>query len=171
MPAAIGSDLVALLPRLRRYAITVCRDPHLADDFVQVACEKALTTEQGPGDGVPMDAWMFRILRNAWIDRVRAPATSEASLDLEEHDVSDAAYASRQMDAQLDMERVQWAIEQLPPERKEVIMLVCVEELSYKDASQVLGVPLGTVMSRLARARTQLAELTGWSQDAKIEDV
>lgn len=163
MPADIGALLVALLPRLRRYALSLCRRDEVADDLVQTACEKALATQHGPADGVPFDAWMFRILRNGWIDRLRSQQKEGVNVDIEDHDPADERQGSAQLEARLSLERVRQAIERLPVDRREVLMLVCVEELSYHDAAEVLGVPQGTVMSRLSRARLQLAEITGWS--------
>jgi RNA polymerase sigma-70 factor, ECF subfamily len=162
MPSDIGQLLVALLPRLRRYALSICYQSEVADDLVQTACEKALATNFGPAEGVPFDAWMFRILRNVWIDRTRRQQTEGVSLDIEDHDQADALQGTAQLEAKLDLDRVREAIEQLPADRREVLMLVCVEELSYRDAAEVLGLPLGTVMSRLSRARLQLAQMTGW---------
>jgi RNA polymerase sigma-70 factor, ECF subfamily len=163
MPSDIGSLLVAMLPRLRRYALSICYQHEVADDLVQTACEKALATQAGPAADVPFDAWMFRILRNVWIDRTRHLKTQGVSVDVDDYDTADDKYGPVQLDAKLTLDRVLEAIDKLPFERREVLMLVCVEELSYRDAAEVLGVPLGTVMSRLSRARLQLAQLMGGS--------
>ncbi len=162
MPSDIGQMLVALLPRLRRYALSICYQSEVADDLVQTACEKALATDSGPGEGVPFDAWMFRIVRNAWVDRARRTQTEGVRVDIDDHDQADELQGNAQLEAKLTLDRVHQAMEQLPADRREVLLLVCVEELSYSEAAHVLGVPVGTVMSRLSRARLQLAQMTGW---------
>jgi RNA polymerase sigma-70 factor (ECF subfamily) len=163
MPSDIGAQLVAMLPRLRRYALTLCRARELADDLVQSACERALATVAGPAPGAPFDAWMFCILRNLWIDRGRQKQSEGVVVDIEEHSELIGSSGDTDVQARIDLERVRQAIERLPDEQREVLMLVCVEELSYRDAAEALGVPIGTVMSRLARARLKLAEMTGLS--------
>ena len=92
MPAAIGQDLVALLPRLRRFALVLCRSPSLADDLVQGACERALANAGSFTPGTRFDAWAFRILRNHWIDHLRRSRTEGMSEDVtvQTHIVGDA---------------------------------------------------------------------------------
>ncbi|MFM2400302.1 MAG: hypothetical protein RL341_2459 [Pseudomonadota bacterium] len=165
MPAEIASDLVALLPRLLRYAKCVARDPDIAQDLVQSGCERALATAEGPGEGVAFEAWMFRILRNLWIDRLRKQQTEGLQVDVEEQDDLAVESGDGAVEAKLTLERVRTAIDVLPVEQREVMLLVCVEELSYKEAAQVLGIPVGTVMSRLARARTKVIEMTQGKTD------
>src|SRR5690242_9396617 len=82
MPAAIGQELVALLPRLRRFALVLCRSQPLADDLVQGACERALANADSWSPGTKFDAWMFRILRNYWIDHLRRMRTEGMAEDL-----------------------------------------------------------------------------------------
>ena len=163
MPGDIGAQLVAMLPRLRRYALTLCRSREVADDLVQSACERALATAAGPALGTPFDAWMFCILRNLWIDRGRQRRSEGLAVDIEEHNELVGSRGDTELQARIDLDRVRQAIERLPDEQREVLMLVCVEELSYRDAAEAIGVPIGTVMSRLARARLKLAEMTGLS--------
>lgn len=160
MPSEIGAALVELLPRLRRYALSLCRAAELADDLVQSACERALATASMPGDA-PFDAWMFRILRNQWFDRLRRQRTEGVQVNVNEQVNLQSAVGSDEAETRIMLERVREAIEQLPDEQREALMLVCVEELSYGDAARVLEVPIGTVMSRLSRARTRLARLSG----------
>jgi RNA polymerase sigma-70 factor (ECF subfamily) len=162
MPSEIGAALVALLPRLRRYALSLTRATEAADDLVQSACERALATDSTPGDA-PFDAWMFRILRNLWFDRLRRLRSEGVQVDIEEQFDLQGAAGMDEAESRMTLARVREAIEQLPDEQREVLMLVCVEELSYADAAQVLDVPIGTVMSRLSRARARLARLSGLS--------
>lgn len=160
MPAAIGQELVALLPRLRRFALVLCRSPSLADDLVQGACERALA---GAGSWVPgtrFDAWVFRILRNHWIDHLRRSRAEGMTEDLATQKELVGDLGETPILNKLLLAEVQRAIDGLPQEQREVLVLVCVEDLAYRDAAEVLGVPIGTVMSRLARARRRLVELT-----------
>lgn len=160
MPAAIGKDLVALLPRLRRFALVLCRSPSLADDLVQGACERALANAESFTPGTRFDAWAFRILRNHWIDHLRRSRTEGMTEDVtvQTHIVGDAG--EEPILNKLLLAEVQQIIEAMPSEQREVLLLVCVEDLAYREAAEVLGVPIGTVMSRLARARKRLVEMT-----------
>jgi len=160
MPAAIGQELVALLPRLRRFALVLCRSYALADDLVQGACERALANAGSWTPGTRFDAWMFRILRNHWIDHLRRMKVEGMTEDVETHtqligDPGEAPILSK-----LALTEVQRAIDTLPHEQREVLVLVCGEDLTYREAADILNVPVGTVMSRLARARKRLVELT-----------
>ncbi len=160
MPAAIGQELVALLPRLRRFALVLCRWRSLADDLVQSACERALANADSWTPGTRLDAWVFRILRNNWIDHLRRSRTEGMSEDVtvQTHIVGDAGEGP--ILNKLLLAEVQKIIDMMPSEQREVLLLVCVEDLAYREAAEVLGVPIGTVMSRLARARKRLAEMT-----------
>lgn len=160
MPAAIGQELVALLPRLRRYALVLCRTPWLADDLVQGACERALANAGSWTPGTRFDAWVFRILRNHWIDHLRRLKAEGMSEDVttQKQLIGDPGEGS--VLSKLVLAEVRRAVDGLPQEQREVLVLVCVEDLAYREAAEILGVPVGTVMSRLARARKRLVELT-----------
>ena len=159
----VTERLVAFLPNLRRFAISLCRSRELADDLVQTACERAILAAGSFIPGSRFDAWMFRILRNLWIDHLRRQKTAGPQADLEEaRDVSVPSGEAASL-ARMDLRDVTAALQKLPDEQREVLVLVCVEELSYRDTAEVLSIPIGTVMSRLARARKNLAELTGIS--------
>ena len=156
----IGNELVAVLPRLRRYALSLCRSHVLADDLVQSACVKALASADGWTPGTRFDAWVFRILRNVWIDGLRRNRVEGVVEEVEAADEAGGIGGEERAMERLTLEDVRRAIDTLPAEQREVIVLVCVEDLAYRDAAEVLGVPIGTVMSRLARARRRLGELT-----------
>lgn len=169
-PQRVEDLLVAFLPNLRRFAISLCGSRHLADDLVQAACERALSSADRFEPGTRFDAWMFRILRNLWIDHVRRRQTAGPEQDVtERHDLVGQS-GEREAEARLTLRSVSQAIDILPGDQREVLLLVCVEELSYRETADVLGVPIGTVMSRLARARIKLAELTGISVDPARSD-
>ena len=153
-------DLIAILPRLQRYALTLCRSTTTADDLVQGACLKALSRAASWRPGTRFDAWMFRILRNHWIDGVRHNSVEDEYADLATGgDALTPATESQLLD-HLTLNKVKEAIAQLPTEQREVLMLVCVEDLSYRAAADALEIPIGTVMSRLARARRRLLDRT-----------
>ena len=159
----VQDQLVAFLPNLRRFAIALCRSREMADDLVQMACERALANQERFEAGTRFDAWMFRILRNLWIDDIRKRKTAGPQEDIDErHDLKGVS-GEREMEARLTLNSVAQAIGELADDQREVLLLVCVEELSYRDAAEVLAVPIGTVMSRLARARKNLAKATGIS--------
>lgn len=163
----VQDQLVAFLPNLRRFAISLCRSREMADDLVQMACERALANEARFEPGTRFDAWMFRILRNLWIDETRKRRTAGPQEDISERDDIVGSSGERDADTRLMLKSVSQAIGRLVDEQREVLLLVCVEELSYRDAADVLGVPIGTVMSRLARARKNLGEATGISEPAE----
>jgi RNA polymerase sigma-70 factor (ECF subfamily) len=160
MPLDIAEELIALLPRLRRFALHLARVRDQADDLVQAACERALATTSDRGDA-PFDAWMFRIVRNLWIDGLRRQKSQGVQVDIDEQLDIAGTDGAQDTENRLSLDSVREAIDRLPDEQREVLLLVCVEELSYRDAAETLGVPIGTVMSRLSRARLRLAALTG----------
>lgn len=151
--ASLRDEIVTLLPRLRRFARSLTRHPADADDLVQLAVERALA-HPPPGDGPDrVDSWLFRIIRNAWIDEVRRRGRWGEVLAPPElgENVGDAGSEGDQT-----LLAVQQAMEELAPEQRLVVALVLVEGLSYQEAATVLEVPVGTVTSRLARARELL---------------
>lgn len=159
----IGAQLIAMLPTLRRFALSLTRSADKADDLVQSACERALANAVRYEPDTRFDAWMFRIMRNLWIDRVRREKTAGPTDDIDDRPDLAGISGVQVVEARSTMQSVSDAIDALPDEQREVLMLTCVEDVSYKDAAEVLGIPIGTVMSRLARARRRLAEITGIS--------
>lgn len=153
----VGPLLIGFLPTMRRFALSLTRSPDLADDLVQAACERALANADGFVPGSRFDAWMFRIIRNLWIDRVRKTKTQNA-VPIDEGETVMGTDGQHVADVRLDMSDTAQAIAALPQEQREVLVMVCVEGLSYQEAAKVCEVPVGTVMSRLARARKRLAE-------------
>jgi RNA polymerase sigma-70 factor (ECF subfamily) len=153
---AVLTEMVALLPRLRRFACGLTGSLADADDLVQGACLKALDRIEQWRPGTRLDSWMFRILQNLWIDQLRERRGREVAMDpedLAERAVGDAA---RENDARIALSEVRREVAKLPPEQRAVLMLVSVEGVSYKEAAEILEIPIGTVMSRLARARLAL---------------
>jgi RNA polymerase sigma-70 factor (ECF subfamily) len=159
-PASKGfsDQLIAVLPRLRRFAAGLTRSASEADDLVQAACERALAREHQFQEGTRFDSWMFRIVQTIWIDQLRA-----RDIRKEDGDIAEERLGSdepvRRVEARLALSEVRRAMSLLPPDQRATLMLVTVEGLSYKQAAEVTGVPVGTIMSRLARARIALQQL------------
>ena len=160
---AIRAELAGLLPRLRRFARVITRNVADADDLVQVAAEKALARAAQWRPGSRLDSWMFGIMKNAWIDEVRARRRRERVHAPEEagYAVGDASAASREIALSVEA-----AMARLPEEQRMAVALVLVEGLSYRDAAESLDVPIGTLTSRLARGREALQALLGDSGSA-----
>ncbi len=154
MSADIQSQIVALLPRLRRFARSLAGTTDAADDLVQGACERALAGLGGYQPGTRLDSWMYRILHNLWIDqhrRTRPTVSTDEIADLAGDD------GRRTTESRLELARVRDLIQALPRDQKDVLVLVCLENFTYRETAGILDVPVGTVMSRLSRARTALA--------------
>jgi len=152
----LSRELVALLPRLRRFAAALTGGGADADDLVQDAIERALRKRHLWAPGTRLDSWVFRIMQNAWIDTVRSRRVRHAtSLDVDGFDPP-GLDGRTAMDAHMTLARTRAVLARLPPEQSTVVALVLVEGYSYREAAEILGVPEGTVTSRLFRARTAL---------------
>jgi RNA polymerase sigma-70 factor (ECF subfamily) len=159
--SAFASELVALLPRLRRFTLSLTRSASEADDLAQATCERALKAQALWQPGTRLDAWLFRIARNLWIDSLRKRRSEGQSEALEDH-LDLAGEDGRHVgDVALTVDSVQQALGAMPSDHRELLMMVCVDGKSYREASQQLSIPLGTVMSRLSRARQGLAAKLG----------
>jgi RNA polymerase sigma-70 factor (ECF subfamily) len=147
------AELVSLLPRLRRFGRAITRHREDADDLVQIAVERALLRREQWQPGTQMLSWMFKIMNNAWIDEVRSRTRRDKIFAPEE---AGEHVGVTPIDDHLDALAVRGAIDRLNDEQRIAVGLVLIEGLPYKEAAEVLGVPIGTVTSRLARAREQL---------------
>ncbi|MGE3249667.1 MAG: sigma-70 family RNA polymerase sigma factor [Hyphomonadaceae bacterium] len=154
--SAIRDEIVSLIPRLRRFARTLAGSEADADDLVQLALERALTRLGQFEPGTQLASWLYRIVRNAWIDEVRARQRRGRLFAPAEEGEFVGGGGAEEMETRLEMRAVEDAMQQLPEEQREAIGLVCVEGLSYREAADVLGVPIGTITSRLARGRETL---------------
>lgn len=162
------SQLVALLPRLRRFALGLTANREEADDLVQAACEKALTKQHQWQPGTRLDSWMYRIVQTQRIDHLRREKHAPVSLEAETMpDLEDTQSADRAENEDLLWHTLR-ALEQLPEEQRLVMLLVVVEGHSYREVAEQLGIPVGTVMSRLARARLRVQE--SLAPAAKVTD-
>ena len=157
----IQARIIELLPRLRRFARNLTRNPHDADDVVQIAIERALTRLDQWHRDARLDSWLFRIVRNAWIDEMRSRARRDALFAPEE---AGEAIGVAAIDREVDRLSVEAAMAGLPEEQRLAVSLVLVEGLPYKEAALVLDVPIGTLTSRLARGREALRGMLQWAE-------
>jgi RNA polymerase sigma-70 factor (ECF subfamily) len=152
-----SAEIVAHIPRLRRYARALAGDSHRADDLVQDTLERALAKFYLWRRGSDLRAWLFTIMHNVFVNQLKT--RRELALD---DVVADGLQSAPQSD-RLEMRDLAAALKQLPAEQREVLLLVGLEQLSYAEAGKALGVPIGTVMSRLSRGRERLRALMSGS--------
>lgn len=151
-----SQQLVELLPRLRRFAMALTRSGADADDLTQAAIERALLHESDWQRGTRLDSWLFRIAQNLWRDELRAHRRRAEPL---EGDTLAGEDGRVSFDLPLQAREVAVAFDQLPEEQRIVLALVVLEGMPYREVAHTLGLPMGTVMSRLARARSRLATI------------
>jgi RNA polymerase sigma-70 factor, ECF subfamily len=153
----LRSALKALIPRLRRFGLTLTGSPVETDELVRCACERALQRAGQPQETGRLDVWTFGIMRHLWIDETRARRVRR-------HDAIDAAADIVGQDGEALVEgrstlaAVRRSLAALSADHRTVLVLVCIEGLSYGEAAEILSVACGTVMSRLSRARLALRE-------------
>lgn len=151
------SDLIEHLPRLRRYARALTGDASRADDLVQDTMERALVKLDLWKPGTDLRAWLFTVMHNLYVNQARALRLQGPTIE----DPPDEPVSGGQMEA-LTARDIRDALAKLPEEQRAVLLLVGLEQFSYAEAARVIGVPTGTVMSRLARARERMRRrLTG----------
>jgi RNA polymerase sigma factor (sigma-70 family) len=158
---SFNTELAAVWPRLRRFAHALARDPADADDLAQMTAEKAFKSFGQFHAGTRFDSWIFRICRTVWIDTVRSRsrrAVHEAPAEMAESMGYDPRPAT---EAAIDLGRAQAAMQRLPEEQREVVALILIEGLGYRETAEILDQPIGTVSSRLARGRQALLAMLG----------
>lgn len=159
--ATFEQQLGELLPRLRRFAFALSRHPADADDLAAQTVERALKSRSQWQEGSRLDSWLYRIARNLWIDEARSRARKSRweappeAAELAGHDPRD------ELERNLELQRIMSAMGQLPDEQREVVALILVEGFGYREAAELLDLPIGTVSSRLVRGRTALLALLG----------
>jgi len=161
MDAAFGEAMIALLPNLRRYALSLTRRHDQADDLVQQTVERAIAHAASYDPSQRLEPWLFRIMRNGFIDQTRRRRSAGTELDIHEMPEALPTDPGAAIEARLMLRSVEAVMAELPAEQREVLHLVCVEEMSYAETARILDIPQGTVMSRLSRARLALAERLG----------
>ena len=150
------------VPRLRRYARALLGDRYAADDLVQDTLERAWNKFHLWRPGSDLRAWLFAIMHNVFVNQVRS-RRSEIERTMEE--LPAIAVRATQSDA-LELADVERALRGLPEEQREVLLLVAVEEMTYDEVSRALAIPVGTVMSRLSRARERMRRLIAGAQQS-----
>ncbi len=146
--------IVELIPRLRRYARALVSDRARADDLVQDTLERAWNKFHLWRPGSDLRAWLFTVMHNVHVNQVRA-SRDHAMLDDEGPEMAVAGVQGASLEIR-DLER---ALAVLPPEQREVLLLIALEDMSYVEVATMLDIPIGTVMSRLSRAREKLRAL------------
>ena len=149
------SEMISLLPRLRRFALSLTRSGPDADDLLQEACTTALQKWQQYDPSQPFDRWMFRVVRNLWVSEIRKRQVRQGQGQVDAADAPELQ-AAGSADEVLEAKQVKGKVADLDQELAQPLMLVCAEGYSYREVSELLGVPIGTVMSRIHRARKQL---------------
>ncbi len=148
--------IVELLPRLRRFSYALTGDPEKGDDLVQEGCLRAFARLDQWQPGTRLDSWMFRIIHNIWIDQKRASKVRGAVVDLDDAPELMGQDGRDVVEAPFDPEPGARSDGKLPQEHRELIALVSIEGVSYQEAATILEIPIGTVTSRLVRARRAL---------------
>lgn len=151
--------VLALLPRLRRFSAGLTRDSADADDLCQMTIERALRSRGQWQEGSRLDSWIYRIMRNIWIDEARARTRRNQTFVDPDQGLAIGAGGGQEENVQLsDIDR---ALAKLPDEQREAVLLVMVEGYSYREAAEIVDCPVGTLNSRLVRGRDALLTLLG----------
>jgi RNA polymerase sigma factor (sigma-70 family) len=157
MAASVPGNLIAHIPDLRRYARSLTGDPWAADDLVQDTLERACQRWQLWSAGSDLRAWLFTLMHNLFVDGARRAVRQQAAHRVDVDDVAhELASPAGVPDQALDLQR---CLLRLPADQREVLLLVTLQDLGYEEAARITGVPIGTVMSRLSRARARLRDL------------
>jgi RNA polymerase sigma-70 factor (ECF subfamily) len=159
--------ILAEIPRLRRYARALLRDRDAADDLVQDCLERALSRLENWRTGESPRRWLFTIMHHIFVDQLRKVKRAGEVMTFSEDGVADVAAPAQQMDSVASREIID-ALDKIAPERRAAIVLVAVEGFSYAEAANILGVPAGTLMSRIARGRDDLRALLDDASRRKV---
>jgi RNA polymerase sigma-70 factor (ECF subfamily) len=169
--ADLSTLLPELLPRLWAFALRLACDQHDAEDLVQRACVRALERANQLQDGTAPLSWLFSIVHSTWINELRSRAVRSRSSMEWDDDVLErvADPTARTPEQQMMNTQIVDAVQQLPDAQRAVMLLVAVEGLSYSEAAAALEIPIGTVMSRLSRARQTIGALFGGQDNATMK--
>lgn len=160
MTDAKKQELIAMLPRLRRFCLGLTGSRERADDLAQATCERALARLDQWTDGTRMDSWLFTVARSVWINDWHRRQTRGVEVSLDHVDGRHASDGITAAEQAVLLKRVMEKLVELPDEQRQVLLLVCVEGFSYAEAARILDIRIGTLMSRLARARRKIQRLT-----------
>lgn len=162
---AFERELTELLPRLRRFAHALSRNAADADDLTQATVERALRSRHQWQSGSRLDSWLYRIMRNLWIDTARARTRKERHEAPEEEALTVGEDPRDALETSFELKRAMAAMDRLPDEQREVVALILLEGFGYREVSEMLDLPIGTVSSRLVRGRTALLAILGGTVD------
>ena len=154
-------ELRAHWPRLRRFAFALSRNAADADDLVQATAERAMRAAGQWQAGTRFDSWIFKIARNLWIDTVRAKGRQSARFAPAEEGESVGFDPRPSTEAAIDLCTAMAAMQRLPDAQREGVALILIDGLGYRETAETLGLPIGTISSRLARGRTALLAMLG----------
>jgi RNA polymerase sigma-70 factor (ECF subfamily) len=163
--AALRRQIGEMLPRLYRFALVLARSRADAEDLVQRACERALERAGQFAPDTRLDRWLFRILHSVWLNEVRARDVRRRYWIRESAARPASDGGADRLDTTLMLREVLDIVMELPDEQRSVLLMVCGEGLTYHETAETLGVPIGTVTSRLARARLSLIERIATDED------
>jgi RNA polymerase sigma-70 factor, ECF subfamily len=149
----LRTDIIAILPRLRRYCMAISRSQDAGDDLCQATVERALSRADQFEHGSRLDSWMFRIAKNIMIDAARRTKTRGVEIEIDDSFSIVGDDGVQIVEGRSDLARARMAMAALPDEQRTLLALVVIEGKSYKEAAEILDVPMGTVMSRISRAR------------------
>lgn len=154
-PDQFKSQMIGLLPRLRRYALSLTGAPADADDLLQDACSAALEKWHLYDPAQPLERWMFRVTRNLWFSEVRKRKVRVGAGQIPAEDATELRVEDNAVEV-LEAKQMLGHVTDLSSDLSQPLLLVCAEGYSYQEASDLLGIPVGTVMSRIHRARKML---------------
>ena len=149
------TEMISLLPRLQRFAISLTRSRPDADDLLQEACATALQKWEQYDPSYPLDRWMFRVVRNLWVSEIRKRKVRQGEGQVDAESASGLHAPGSTEDAMI-AQQVRCKVTDLDPDLSQPLLLVCAEGYSYREVSDLLSIPIGTVMSRIHRARKLL---------------
>lgn len=170
MESEFRRRLVELLPRLMRFALVLTRARADAEDLTQATCERALARIEQWQPDTRLESWMFRIMQTIWLNNLRGRRVRErhhAALSAAEA----ALFTRPAAEGRLMLAEVAGKVLELPAEQRLVLMLVTVEGFSYREAAEIADIPIGTVMSRLARARVGLMKAIGEAESGITDNI
>ena len=156
-PATVREELESILPDLTRFALFLTRDSEAARDLVQSCCLRALSREHQYEQGTRLDRWLFAIMSSEWKNQLRSMATRRGMGETSAVHALTSDFAT-EADAQILSKQILDAVERLPPTQREAVQTVYLEGFTYREAAKHLSIPIGTLMTTLARARSALSQ-------------
>lgn len=152
----LRGQIITILPRLRRFCMALAKGQDAGDDLCQATIERALSKADQFITGTRLDSWMYKIAQNIHIDQIRRLKTRGHEIDVDEAANLRGDDGVQIVEGRSDLAKARAAMAALPDEQRTLIALVVIDGKSYREASEILDVPIGTVMSRIARARRSI---------------